>query len=92
MEAPLPEIRFPDSPPAMTLNATVAFDAIVDGQNDTCEISFEALKDHFGASSDAEQELLGAFIRGKTRIHDIARQKWPDAVDRWLLLTADFYP
>jgi uncharacterized protein DUF1488 len=91
MEIPLPEIQFPDSQPTITANRTLAFDAIVDGQNETCEISFEALKDHFAASSDKERDLLVAFIKGKTRIHEVARRKWPDLVDRWLLVTADFY-
>jgi len=59
----------------ITPNATVSFDAIIGGQNEACEISFEALKDHFGASSDKHHDLLAAFIGGKTRIHEIARQK-----------------
>jgi len=90
MEIPLPAIQFPDSQPTITPNGTVAFDAMVDGQNETCEISFEALKDHFGASSDKPHDLLAAFVSGKTRIHETARRKWPDVDDGWLLVTADF--
>jgi len=91
MEMQLPEIYFPNSQPTITANKTLAFDALVDGQNETCEISFEALTDHFGAPSEKQHDLLAAFMRGKTRIHEIARRKWPDVVDRWLLVTADFY-
>jgi len=91
MEIQSPEIQFPNSQPTITPNATVSFDAIIGGQNETCEISFEAPKDHFGASSDKHHDLLAAFIGGKTRIHEIARQKWPDVVDRCLLVTSVFY-
>jgi hypothetical protein len=91
MEMQPPEIHFPHSQPTITANATLSFDAVVDGQNETCEISFEALRDHFGAASERPQDLLAAFMRGKIRIHEIARRKWPNVVDRWLLVTADFY-
>lgn len=40
------KIEFPNAPASPTVNTTIAFAAVVDGEPLTCEISAEALQDH----------------------------------------------
>lgn len=83
-------ISFPAQSPAMTQHGTVAFQAVVDGAATVCEISAEALQDHFGATTIQPHDLLTAFISGKNTIHDVARKKVPHAAGRCLLVSMDF--
>lgn len=84
------DITFPGQNPVVTQQDTVAFQAIVDGRPETCQISFEALQDHFGASTNQPADLIRAFISGKEEIHAVARRKRPHSAGRWLIVSADF--
>ncbi|WP_133645749.1 DUF1488 domain-containing protein [Paraburkholderia flava] len=65
-------ITFPDDPPAFDgASLTVRFIAHVDGEPVICEITAEALEDHFGADSPLESVLLAAFERGRPRIRPV---------------------
>jgi transcriptional regulator with XRE-family HTH domain len=83
-------ISFPDQNPRVTPKRTVVFQAMEDGQARECEISHEALQDHFGAATSKHHDLLTAFISGKEAIHEAARKKLPDSAERCLLVSADF--
>ena len=95
MESALPEslkvaISFPNQNPVLAPNKTVAFQAIVAGEAVECAISHEALKDHFGATTNQPRDLITAFISGKKNIHDAARKKLPSSAGRCLLVSSDF--
>jgi hypothetical protein len=69
------EIDFPNLVmPKLTAMGTVSFQAKVDGEFIWCEISCEALRDHFGALSMDGNDLLHAFHTGKARIEEAARR------------------
>jgi hypothetical protein len=62
-------IKFADNPPIYDGDDfALNFTALVDAQPVVCSISAEALEDHFGATSPREEDLLGAFERGRARI------------------------
>lgn len=95
METALPEplkdaIIFPNQNPVVTSNRTVSFQAVVAGKAVECAISFEALKDHFGASTNKSPDLIRAFISGKKDILDAAKKKLPNSAGRCLLASTDF--
>lgn len=75
-----------------TPNTTVAFPAQIDGVDVTCEISAEALEDHFGASSNKSADLLAAFDANRAAIEKVARIRLPERIQtgRCLLKTEDF--
>ena len=83
-------ISFPNSNPKVTQNGTVAFPAVEASQVITCEVSMEALQDHFGATTNQPHDLLTAFISGKNIIHDVARKAHPHIAGRWLLVSTNF--
>jgi hypothetical protein len=83
-------ITFPVRDPVYTASRTVLFLALQGDQLHECEISGEALRDHFGASSMKIHDLLTSFLANKDVIHRVARQKLPNATGRCLLLSADF--
>lgn len=78
--------------PVHTVNATVAFPGLLDGQPVTCEISLEALQDHFGATSIQGADLVVAFLANRHAIEAVGRVKLPSrlAAGRGLLLSSDF--
>lgn len=82
-------IIFPNVEPVYTVSTTVAFPAEVDGEKAMCEISEEALQDHFGATTAAVADLIGAFKSHRATIEDAARRKYAPGL-RWLLRSADF--
>jgi len=86
------EIEFPKIVmPKVTALGTVSFQARVDGEYLWCEISCEALRVHFGASSMQDDELLNAFCRGKDRIEQAARHHLSlDGSRAVLLMVVDF--
>jgi hypothetical protein len=95
MEAALPEalknaIIFPNQNPVVTSNRTVSFQAVVAGIVVECAISWEALKDHFGATTNKPPDLIRAFISGKKDILNVARIKLPSSAGRCLLVSTDF--
>lgn len=84
-------IRFPFKPGICTHNSTVVFHALVDGEFVSCEISEEALHDHFGAKTNRADELVACFEAGRDCIHEVARRRLTvDAGRKCLLVTADF--
>jgi hypothetical protein len=95
IEAAVPDvlraaISFPSQNPAVTPSKTVVFPALVNGEAVECEISQEALSDHFGATTNRPRDLIMAFISGKKAIHNAARKKLLDSTGRCLLVSADF--
>jgi hypothetical protein len=86
------DVQFPNTRPVLTPHDTVQFQAVVDGADEECEVSSEALRDHFGASSRHAPDLLRAFISGKESIQRVARQKRRSIAGRWLLVSTDFGP
>lgn len=88
----MPTVHFPRTEPIYTPNTTVAFDVVLEGQQMRCEISEEALEDHFGATSRNAAELVRAFKEHRTAIEAVARVKLPHrvAAGRGLLVTEDF--
>ena len=84
-------IFFPDEWHLNPLNTCLEFRAEVDGVRRMCEISSEALSDHFGAANHRNAELLAAFERGRTVIYEVARARLiADPTGRCLLISAHF--
>ena len=78
--------------PKLTAMGTVSFQAVVDGDYLWCEISFDALRKHFGAVSTEEDSLLRAFYSGKSRIEQTAKMHLEENGGSAVLLTSsDFY-
>jgi len=68
------EISFPNLVmPKVTAIGTISFQTMVDGEYVWCEISFEALRDHFGAASLHANDLLLTFHKCKAEIYQAAR-------------------
>ena len=68
------EITFPDLvKPKVTAMGTISFQTMVDGEYIWCEISCEALRDHFGACSMSANDLLLAFHNFKSDIQQATR-------------------
>jgi len=64
------EISFPNLVmPKVTAIGTISFQTMVDGDYIWCEISFEALRDHFGAASLNGNDLLLTFHNCKAEIY-----------------------
>lgn len=84
-------IHFPNEEPTYTQKTTVAFPALLNGVMATCEISAEALMDHFGAETIRAADLIAAFKSHRWAIENAARLKLPlTATDRCLIVSADF--
>jgi hypothetical protein len=85
-------ITFPHVPPRYTQNTTVAFEAEMNGVPMTCEISGEALMDHFGASAWDGAHLVASFEVNRGIIEAAARAALPARghTGRCLLVSADF--
>lgn len=85
-------IQFPTTPSVYTPNNTVAFTAQINGVDVICEISAEALEDHFGARSARGTDLVAVFEANRPAIEAVARVKVPQRIPagRCLLVSADF--
>lgn len=85
-------IHFLATPGVYTSNTTVAFPATINGVNVTCEISTEALQDHFEPASGTASDLLAAFEMNRATIEITARAKLPIRIPlvRCLLVSNDF--
>lgn len=69
------KISFPDLVmPKVTAMGTISFQAIVNNEYIWCEISCEALRDHFGAGSMDEDDLLLSFHQNKDEILRATRE------------------
>lgn len=84
------DISFPhDKPGIYSLNKSVAFPAIVDGKNITCEIAEEALEQHFKGrpppdytKSEYDAAMVAAFEAARDRIEAAAAQQLKKNPDR----------
>jgi len=65
-------VQFLHTTAECTYTGTVSFIAIVDGTEVVCEISPEALEDHFGATHTDRSYLLTAFERHRAEIESVA--------------------
>lgn len=85
-------ITFLPNAPRSTPNTTVAFDAEYNGAHVICEISAEALDDHFGAISLSDTDLVAAFEGNRGIIEAAARGVLPHRAPtgRCFLVSADF--
>ncbi|MCM3583754.1 DUF1488 domain-containing protein [Ralstonia pickettii] len=85
-------VHFPKTRGVYTPNTTVAFPAQLNGVDVTCEISAEALEDHFGARSTAGDDLVAAFEANRPAIEAVARVRLPQRIPtgRCLLVSTDF--
>jgi len=69
------EISFPNIvKPKLTAMGTISFQTLIDGEYLWCEISREALRDHFGAVSTKEHDLLFSFHIHEPEIQQVARR------------------
>ncbi|MDR6449784.1 DUF1488 domain-containing protein [Paraburkholderia sp. 22099] len=74
-EDSLMQITFPDDEPTFDgANLRVRFTARVEGEPVVCEITAEALEDHFGAESLLEGALMAAFEQGRNRIRSVCAE------------------
>jgi hypothetical protein len=84
-------IHFPNEEPTYTQRTTVAFPALLNGVSVSCEISTEALMDHFGAKTINKADLIAAFKSNRSAIENAVRNKLPiTSSDRCLIVSADF--
>lgn len=85
-------VHFYNTPGIYTQNTTVAFRGQFNGVDVTCEISMEALQDHFGAHSANGADLVFAFEANRSAIEAVAREKLPQRIPigRCVLVSADF--
>lgn len=88
----MPTVHFTPVDPVYTVNDTVSFQMVVDGDVATCEVSSEALQDHFGAMTHKAADLVSAAKQHRGAIEAVAKQKAPArlAAGRALLMTNDF--
>ncbi|WP_321866804.1 DUF1488 family protein [Paraburkholderia tropica] len=86
-------INFPSGPAFWTTNRTIAFAAFVDGVEVICELSLEAIEEHFGASRSRRDSMIAAFDRHCSRIEAVAQRVIPQrlAAGRCPLFSRDFY-
>ena len=68
------KIEFPAQFVRYVRNVGVDFQAIVNGKVRECRISFEALRDHFGAENGQASDLARAYIANKEEIHRAAKR------------------
>jgi hypothetical protein len=72
-------IAFADQPPVFDGDdLAIHFTALVDGKEVVCSVSAEALRDHFGAASSREDDLMEAFGRGRARIRAVCAETLDD--------------
>lgn len=85
-------ITFPRVPSHYTQYTTVAFVAEMNGVRVTCEISGEALMDHFGATAWDGARMVASFEQNRGLIEAAARAVLPTraSTGRCLLVSADF--
>lgn len=69
------EIQFLHAVPGQSKNhASVVIPVKVDGKAVLCEISYEALMDHFGVNSMTEGDLVAGFQANRKRIEAVAHK------------------
>lgn len=69
------DIQFQHAVPGRPVNhTTIAIPVKVDGRSVQCEISYEALMDHFGVNSMTEGDLVAGFQANRKRIEAVAHK------------------
>ena len=69
-----PKIEFPPRAVKYIMTVGVEFQAVVNGKVRDCSISYEALKDHFGAGSGHASDIARAYIANREAIHEVAKR------------------
>lgn len=81
------DIAFPVSVPTYcAADLTLTCPAMVDGDIGQYSITAEALKEHFGARSHREADLMHAFTTHRVRIESIAKDWFEDTQARQISL------
>lgn len=70
-------VSFPDELWPRVVYRTLCFRIVVDGRDVTCEISFEALEDHFGANPRRGQSVIEAFNAHRAEIERVVTRSIP---------------
>lgn len=84
-------IHFPNEEPTYTQRTTVAFPILLNDVSVSCEISTEALMDHFGAKTINAVDLIAAFKSNRSAIENAVCNKLPlTPSDRCLIVSTDF--
>lgn len=85
-------VQFQKRVSTYTIHTTVSFPAQINDLEASCEISGEALCDHFGARSMRGTDLVAAFEANRKAIESVASNWLPVRfpAGRCLLVTADF--
>lgn len=85
-------VQFPHTTAGYVQTGAVSFVALVDGTEVICEISPEALEDHFGATRTHRSCLLAAFESHRAEIESAAAAILPHRLKerRCLLFSRDF--
>jgi Protein of unknown function (DUF1488) len=85
-----PRIQFVPNAWRRSNTGDLVFEATVDGEPRECFITYEALRDHFGASNRTEGELKRAFVSGIDVIRALAIRKLTHEAGDPILRTEDF--
>ncbi|OBR49201.1 DUF1488 domain-containing protein [Paraburkholderia tropica] len=70
-------VSFPNEVSPRVVHKTLCFRVVVDGRDVTCEISFEALEDHFGANPRRRQSVIEAFTAHRAAIERVVTRNIP---------------
>ena len=85
-------IAFPAERPAYHADRPeLTFDAVVDGARVGCAITAEALKDHFGAASLREPDLVSAFDAHRAAIEAAAARMLEETRGQPVVLHSGFF-
>jgi hypothetical protein len=87
-ENPMEIIFVNHVPPKITALGTISFQVVVNGGYLWCEISVEALRDHFDATSMRKNDLLQAFYAGRSRIEQTTKMHLEENGGSAVLLTS----
>ncbi|MDR6497849.1 hypothetical protein J2785_000992 [Burkholderia ambifaria] len=75
VEAASMQIHFTNEKPEYSgRDLMLGFTALVNGERVQCQITAEALEDHFGAASPRFEDMVGAFDQHRDRIEAAARR------------------
>lgn len=85
------QILFPnEAPEYWGWIPAVTFLAVVDGQRVRCQITAEALEDHFGAASPRCDDMISAFAAHRQKIEDVARRLLSETHARCVVLRSGY--
>lgn len=85
------QITFDNTEPEYSYDDhTLCFTARVDGEPVLCEVTLEALLDHYGAASSRAEDMIGAFGLQRTRIEAAARRLLTETRARCAVLRSGY--